>query len=456
MDSYIEKFDFSNLEPDLLSAFLQDRKMWVDFKDHIEESYFNNKDVSKVFKMLRLYFNKYKDFPTKKQIVSIGKKAGYEQDVFKIVDDIFERSPLNVSEISFLRDETGEFIQTNKIDRAILKAVELREDREYHKIKDLIVDAVHWNPDVNLGTNYADAEIRYAKLHHLMTHIVQSPWDSLNQYIGGGFYKKELYIFAASSSVGKSIALDQIALHAWKNLGLNVVMITFEMSEERKGQRMDACNFGIPVQEVFNKKETIIKSFESKFKDKPNFLFIKEMPQTYNTSHIEQYLYQLQLYKNIQHVDLLLVDYMDIMSPRRRKTGKDYEDQGTVGADLRDMGKIYEIPVVSASQFNRDALDMTIEELHEGKIADSWKKIMIGDGVIAMANTPEERMNGRINFKGVKNRNGIKDFIIPMRIVYEQLKIIDTKEINSERAKQKIDERKKKNRPTPKTDNSQN
>ena len=105
--------------------------------------------------------------------------------------------------------------------------------------------------------------------------------------------------------------------------------------------------------------------------------------------------------------------------------------KGSVGTDLRDLAKKLAIPVVSASQFSRGALDIPIEELNEGKIADSWKKIMIADGVIAMALTPEERRNGKINFKGLKNRNGLKDFIIKLKIQYELLKITDMHEIIS-------------------------
>jgi len=77
------------------------------------------------------------------------------------------------------------------------------------------------------------------------------------------------------------------------------------------------------------------------------------------------------------------------------------------------------------SQMGRSALNIPINELDEGKIADSWKKIMIADGVIAMAYTAEERKNGRINMKGLKNRNGIKDFIIKLKIKYEILRISD-------------------------------
>lgn len=39
---------------------------------------------------------------------------------------------------------------------------------------------------------------------------------------------------------------------------MNVAIITLRMSEERKGQRMDACKFGIPVQDVHNEKVKLL------------------------------------------------------------------------------------------------------------------------------------------------------------------------------------------------------
>ncbi|OQB40218.1 MAG: Replicative DNA helicase [candidate division CPR1 bacterium ADurb.Bin160] len=426
-EQYVEKFDFENLETDFIASFFHDRKMWVDLKDHIDPTYFNNQNISTIFKIFKLFFDKYNDFPSKDQLKVYAKKKNFDKDGYKTINDIYAKT-LEVKDIEFLRTEANSFIKNSKLERAILKSVDLLEQKKYPEIYDAVTEAVHWNPEVNLGTNYSNAQERYARLFELITGVVSTPWETLNYFLSGGFYRKELYLFVASSSVGKSIALDQVALHSWDKLGLNVAIITLEMSEERKGQRMDACKFGIPVTSVFDERLKIIKSFEHE--NKKNKLFIKEMPQTATTADIEQYLYQIQLYENVK-IDILIVDYMDIMSPRRARTGNDYQDQGSVGTDLRDLAKKLAIPVVSASQFSRGALDIPIEELNEGKIADSWKKIMIADGVIAMALTPEERRNGKINFKGLKNRNGLKDFIIKLKIQYELLKITDMHEIIS-------------------------
>jgi replicative DNA helicase len=427
MNKDAEKFQFIELEKDSLKAFMQDRKLWVDLKDHIDPYYYNDKSIIKLFKLFTHFFNKYKDFPTQEQCHALlSKKNLLSKDVKSLLQDIYNEGDLSHKEIQFIKDEMNEFIKISKLERAILASVDLIEQKKYTEVNDIVSNAVHWNPEVKLGTDYSNAEKRYAALGELMTNIIETPWSRISYFLGGGFYRKELYLFAASSSVGKSIALDQIALHCWDFLGLDVALATFEMSEERKGQRMDACKFGIPVTKVYDKRKEIITSFEKE--GKKNRLFIKEFPQTASTADIEQWFYQLELYEGIKP-HILITDYMDIMSPRRNKTGKDYDDQGAVGADLRDFAKEYNIPVVSASQFNRTVLNKPIEEVDEGSIGESWKKVKIADALIAMGMTAEERLNGIINMKGVKNRNGPKDWIANMQIQYEYLRIVDQKQI---------------------------
>ena len=346
MAEEVEKFQFIELEKDSIKAFMQDRKTWVDLKDHIDPTYYNDKNISKIFKIFVAYFNKYKDFPSKKQMKTIfAKKNMNDKELSSSLNEIYDEGDLSLAELGFIKDEMVEFVKISKMERAILGSVDLIEEKKYQDVYDLVTEAVHWNPDINLGTNYSNVEERFAKLADLMINITETPWPRISHFLGGGFFRKELYLFAASSSVGKSIALDQVALHCWEKLGLNVALITFEMSEERKGQRMDACKFGIPVTKIYDNKNMIIETFERE--GHKNKLFIKEMPQTNSSADIEQYLYQLELYEGIKP-DIIIIDYMDIMAPRMNKTGKDYDDQGAVGADLRDLAKSYNIPVVSA------------------------------------------------------------------------------------------------------------
>jgi len=428
-----EKFPFiSDIEESLFSAFLQERKMWVDFCDHISLDYFNNEDHTRIFKIFKVFFKKYKEFPSREQCIDIAKRKRYPKTIVKKVERIFSQE-LKLKEVQYLYDECAKFIKMNKIKNAILDGVEKLEAAEkledksksedsILEIGNIINDATSWQHDVDLGTDYADAKPRLDALEILTTEVTSSPWPLVNQTVGGGAYAKELFLVASSSSVGKTIFLDNWARYAWTDLKKNVLSITLEISEVRKSQRMDAEMQDIIVSDVIYHKDNIVKYFEKNKFDKK--LIIKEFPTaSVNINHLKQFQYQLQLYTGFIP-DVIFVDYLDIMNPIK-KTRDTYEDQGQVGAELRGWGIELGIPIISATQLNRLARLVEIHELNEAYLADSWKKLMIADTIVFLHNTPEKRQRNIVDVKVGKARNGIKDQIFSLHVDYPKLKIID-------------------------------
>lgn len=419
-----DKFDFTeDIEDVLCSSFLQNRKIWIDFKDHIDSIFFKNELNSKFFNILTAFFKKYKDYPSLEQTIDIAIKKWNNDKLKEKIKKIYSYRELKIQELDYLHDECYHFIKNHKIKKAILESVELLEQRKFDDIETKMKEATQWNADIDLGTRIDDIENRFVELEELITGVIPSPWQALNLLIGGGFYRKELTLFAGSSSVGKSICLDNIAFHSWLN-GFNVVEITLELSELRKCQRIDAALMQIPMSDVLSNKEGIIKYYQDNKRE--NRLYIKEFPTSrISVTQIYQYLHQLELYEGLHHPDLLIVDYLDIMRPAQFRTGNTYTDQGTVTEDLRALAQDLDFPLVSGSQFSRANLNMPIEELTEGALADSWRKMWGADTLLGVANTPEERIAGRINFKTLKGRNGPKDIIIPLRVFYDQMRITD-------------------------------
>lgn len=422
-----EKLLFTeNIEDLLMSGFLYDRKMWVDFGESIDISYFNNPNNAILFKIFKKFFDKFGSFPTPDITHDIINRKYSDSDddgsLTAQIDKIYARDSFEEKELQYLHHETGAFIKNNKIKDSVLKSVELLEEGKIELIEEEIKQAVNWNADVDFGIRIDQVEERFDRLESLITGVIPSPWRGLNQMIGGGFFKKELTLFVGSSSVGKSIALDNIALHAWQS-GYNVVLITLELSEIRKAQRIDAAATGINASEIIRHKDEVIQFYRNHQRD--NKLFIKEYPYgSICARDIKQYLYQLDIYGHCRKPDLLVIDYLDIMNPNTT-THNTYEDQGTTGGNIRALGQEGDYPVVSCTQFSKNNLNVSIEELTEFYIADSFKKVMVSDCLIGMAAKPEERAAGMINFKTLKSRNGAKDIIIPLTIDYPKLLIKD-------------------------------
>lgn len=428
-----EKWDLNELENDFLCAVLSDdkkaRKLFVDYYKDIKESFFKNKVYGTAFKAISLFFDKERDFPTESRVISILRKSGHDEKNIDIVKSLYvdAKNEIRPSAISALEKDIEAFIRANKAKTAILKAAIHLQKRDFSdNILTDVKEALLWNPKLDMGIEITEVEKRYTKLREIFTDAIATPWDFINSNIGGGLYKKTLTIFCSASSVGKSIALDQLALYTWLS-GKNVVLITLELSDIIKSQRIDSCFLERePGSLIAN--EMLVRDTYKKFENHGSKLFIKEFPtSSCDTNDIENYLYQLELYENLKTEDigLLAVDYGDIMQPLGGSTGNDYKDGRTIFENLRALGQRNNLAVASASQFNRKVLEVGIEELSEGHLADSWWKMNTADVIVALWNNPEMREMNRIYFKFLKNRFGPKNIYKELRSQYEYLKFIE-------------------------------
>lgn len=424
-----ETFPFvEDLETTLLSAFMQDRKLWINMYEHIDPLYFKNADNNRIFKIMRVYFQKYKEFPTELQVTSMASKKGFDESIFKQIKTIYKAvKSLQKHEVDYLYDECNRFIKDKKIETAVMRIIDLKEEGKHDEIEAVMREAVQWNNEIDLGSQIIDAVERYKQLDQLYDGLVLWPWARLNA-ISEGMFRKQLYLTVASSSVGKTIFLDNVAFHTWKKLKKNVVSITLEVSELKKCQRMDAYGMKIPLKELRGRRDEVIKFYDG-VKNEAK-LYVKEFPTGKATveKHIMSYLYNLELYAGLHPSDigLIVIDYGDILKPSK-VFGNMYKDTGGAFESMRALAQEVNVPVLSAGQLSKEVVkyNMTAEELNEALMGESFIKYKIADWMLAMVNSPEERMRGRINFKILKDREGQKDIILPMNIDYPTLRIYD-------------------------------
>jgi replicative DNA helicase len=423
LDPTGQQFSIVELEPDFLSYCLTDTYLWIKFNDHILPSYFKNKNVALVFRIFKKFFEKYSQLPNEKITLSVLNKYDAKQDTLEFARNVYRSAnTVNAVTAKYINDEITKFIKEEKMQVAILKASELLAENDYSQIEEIIKDALVWNPDINIGTKLNDVDKRFAEIDKVYNNYIESPWPSYNKSIGGGFFAKELTICSAASSVGKSIFLDNVATHAWLQ-GKNVALITLELSEMRKGLRIDCSLLERDMKSLIHNKD-VVKSF---YKDLETggTLFIKEFPtSTAHAGHIKQYLYHLKIYEGIEQPDLLVIDYPDIMLPIGKKTDNMYQDSGRVYEQCRALGQEGNFPVVAASQMSKAVLQIkSIDEFNEDKLAESFKKMMIADNITGLFATKQMRDNNQMYFKNLKSRNGVKDFTMPINIDYSYLKM---------------------------------
>ena len=100
---------------------------------------------------------------------------------------------------------------------------------------------------------------------------------------------------------------------------------------------------------------------------------------------------------------LVFVDYIDTMIPTTSVFGnmKEYDTQGAIVQELRNLSRIHGIPIISPTQNQRDSEDMTKQQSNR-LIGDSYKKIRYADFIYMM------RMRSDKNFLS----EGIREQVI--------------------------------------------
>jgi replicative DNA helicase len=236
-------------------------------------------------------------------------------------------------------------------------------------------------------------------------NTVKTQWEAIDDIADGGLGKGELGVFVAPAGIGKSWALVNVGSAAAK-AGLNVIHYTLELNEAYVGLRYDSVMTGIAAQELKYNIEEVKKNVEN---IKGN-LIVKYFPTkgaTVNTiaSHIER------CRANGFPPDMIIVDYADLL----RGKGKEVRlELGNIYEDLRGLAGEHEIPVWTASQANRSALEDDI--IGAEKIAESYSKIMTADFVVSLSRKIEDKIAGTGRWHVIKNRFGPDGITFPSKM----------------------------------------
>jgi replicative DNA helicase len=112
--------------------------------------------------------------------------------------------------------------------------------------------------------------------------------------------------------------------------------------------------------------------------------------------------------------DLIIIDYADLMLTNSGRVENTYAEQGGIYIDLRGMGGEYGIPIWTASQTQRSAIDSDVIEAD--KIADSYAKVMNADFIISISRKSTDKLNNTARVYVMKNRFGPDGITFPSKM----------------------------------------
>lgn len=233
---------------------------------------------------------------------------------------------------------------------------------------------------------------------------ISTGWSSFDYYTHGGFLKggRSLYLIMAQAGLGKSLFLSNLAVNFLKQ-GKKVVVISLEMSQDVYAQRFDAHISGGDINALKDHAKTVQERIKLFYEEHPDAsLFIKEYPpRSIRVSDIEIYLENLKA-RDIKP-DVIIVDYLNLILPQHSSDNM-YQGALEVSEKLRALSYKYECPVVSAVQSNTQG--MNTENIGMENISESRGIAHTADFIVAAYQMPDDRENGIINVRILKNRLG--------------------------------------------------
>ena len=316
--------------------------------------------------------------------------------------DLKDPGALQEPHYDWLLAEFETFARHKALESAILKSADYLEKGEYGPVEDLIKKAVQIGLQKDLGTDYFKNPRERLDAIKSTNGQVSTGWASLDKKLFGGFNRGELNIFAGGSGAGKSLFLANLGVN-WALMGMNVLYLTFELSENLVSMRIDSMVTGIGTRDVFKN----IDDVEMKVKmigKKSGAFQVKYMPSGKTSNDLRSYIKEYEI-KSGKKIDVILVDYLDLMMPMGVKVSAEnlFVKDKYVSEELRNLAMELNTVFVTASQLNRGAVEEI--EYDHSHISGGLSKINTADNVFGIFTSRAMRERGRYQIQLMKTRN---------------------------------------------------
>ncbi len=417
-----------------ISALMKNQTFLEQIHDILDEKHYDSDALKWIVKECKNYFDEYKKcitldvFKVKTQEVQNGVlKLAIVENLKEVIRHI--ESP----DLDFIEDKSLDFFKNQTLKNAILQSVDIMESKgDYEQIKRLVDDALNAGTERNIGHEYIEhIEDRYSETART---TVETGWEVIDELTQGGLGGGELGVIVAPAGVGKTWVLAAIGANAMKR-GKHIVHYSLELNESYVGLRYDSIFTGIANQNLKYHKDDVISEMEKLKGD----LVIKYFPtKTASVNSLSAHLKRIINFGT--EVDMVVVDYADIL----KDIGNSREVRhalGNIYEDLRGLAGEFQIPIWTASQANRSALDEDVIEAT--KVSESYQKVMTADFVMSLSRKVEDKIGNTGRFHVIKNRFGPDGITYPAKVNTNTgiINIYESSSVGGKEQQTKIDNR---------------
>jgi len=397
-----------SFQESLAKLILEDSKFASQIGEVLDMNFFELRYLQDFVTKVYSYRKEYTTHPNRDTFESILKNESSSASpaVKKQVRDFYVRMVSgNAGDVDeeYVKLNSLDFCRKQKLQEAMLQSVGLMQNSSFDEISKIINDALKLGLSTDFGYDFIeDFEKRYQLASR---NPISTGWNEIDKILRGGLGTSELGVVIAPTGVGKSMVLAHLGAKAIL-AGKNVVHYTLELQDVSVGNRYDSCITGIRLNELFQRKEEVLKEIRTI----PGKLLIKEYPtKSATTQTLRNHLDKLRQ-RDID-IDMVIVDYGDILKPISFSKEK-RNDLETIYEELRAIAQEYECPVWTASQTNRSGINAEVITMES--ISEAYSKCFVADFIFSVSRTVTDKMNNTGRIFIAKNRNGIDGAVYPI------------------------------------------
>ena len=426
------KISTVNLERQLLKYLLKDKMFLQRYHGMCQNYWFTTGSRLFIFQRITEYFEEKRTYLTKAQFeYELEKFFNKDEHELKINDFASEFKLIsemtNTDEIELIIDKLNEAELYDKMDNLLTTA--------YDKLTSgRITEA--WN-DVKVGSIALSGGSRKGEIISLhgdtdeWVKEIENRKHNPAKYAGiptglyefdkktGGLFKAELTVIFGLSGKGKSTVMKAISSNIRK-AGFNVLHCGNEENKFQMQTKYQALESQIKYFKFKNGKYSDEefeewKAFNAVERLKKH-IYIYEFPQQSDATYIERAVAELEC-KGI-HIDVICVDYLDLMSPVKQSYSEN-DEQGKITSDLKQLAVNCDCPVITATQAAQASEKQEIKErpfLTAADVFGTKRKVHSANTLLGIVNktatvgvyerSDEEKIRHHLVLCVPKNRDG--------------------------------------------------
>ena len=205
-------------------------------------------------------------------------------------------------------------------------------DNEVTSIKENVeVDTTTQQDWSNNGEDRFNA---YLKAKNGERIVIPTPYQTLTNFLEGGFELGDYVLLQAYTNVGKSWIASHIGLSAWEN-GFDVLHYSPELSRKQQNERLDSIKGSFSASELARGKvneEAKLEEYFQQFKNNSNKYIIKSMEDIEDSLDLKLLESDLIRYPDTK---MLIIDGFNLLA--HKGTGSNRDKMSATSRQLRKL-----------------------------------------------------------------------------------------------------------------------